>query len=39
VFFTPFVPFFDPRIAQPSTPTETYLIGCSAAVFTSQPSR
>src|SRR3954464_1292520 len=25
VFFTPFVPFFDPRIGRPSTPMETYL--------------
>jgi transposase, IS5 family len=25
VFFTPFVPFFDPRIARPSMPMETYL--------------
>ena len=24
-FFTPFVPFFDPRIGRPSTPMETYL--------------
>jgi transposase, IS5 family len=24
-FFTPFVPFFDPRIKRPSTPMETYL--------------
>lgn len=24
-FFTPFVPFFDPRMARPSTPIETYL--------------
>jgi IS5 family transposase len=24
-FFTPFVPFFDPRMGRPSTPTETYL--------------
>ncbi|WP_044080892.1 ISNCY family transposase [Mycobacterium canetti] len=24
-FFAPFVPFFDPRIGRPSTPTETYL--------------
>ena len=25
VFFTPFVPLFDPRIGRPSTPMETYL--------------
>ena len=25
VFFTPFVPFFDPRMGRPSTPMETYL--------------
>jgi IS5 family transposase len=25
VFFTPFVPFFDPRIGRPSMPLETYL--------------
>jgi transposase, IS5 family len=25
VFFTPFVPFFDPRIGRPSTPMEIYL--------------
>ena len=25
VFFTPFVPFFDPRVGRPSTPMETYL--------------
>src|SRR3954447_5036372 len=25
VFFTPFVPFFDPRLGRPSTPMETYL--------------
>lgn len=25
VFFTPFSPFFDPRIGRPSTPMETYL--------------
>ena len=25
VFFTPFAPFFDPRIGRPSTPMETYL--------------
>ena len=25
MFFTPFVPFFDPRIGRPSTPMETYL--------------
>ena len=25
VFFTPFMPFFDPRIGRPSTPMETYL--------------
>jgi len=25
VFFTPFIPFFDPRIGRPSTPMETYL--------------
>ncbi len=24
-FFTPFVPFFDPRVGRPSTPMETYL--------------
>jgi transposase, IS5 family len=24
-FFTPFVPFFDPRMGRPSTPMETYL--------------
>jgi transposase, IS5 family len=24
-FFAPFVPFFDPRLGRPSTPTETYL--------------
>ena len=24
-FFTPFVPFFDPRVGRPSTPIETYL--------------
>ena len=24
-FFTPFVPFFDPRIGRPSTPMESYL--------------
>jgi transposase, IS5 family len=25
VFFTPFMPFFDPRMGRPSTPMETYL--------------
>ena len=25
VFFTPFVPHFDPRIGRPSVPMETYL--------------
>ena len=25
VFFTPFVPYFDPRMGRPSTPMETYL--------------
>ena len=25
VFFTPFVPFFDPRMGRPSTPMEIYL--------------
>ena len=25
VFFTPFVPFFDPRVGRPSIPMETYL--------------
>ena len=25
VFFSPFVPFFDPRMGRPSTPIETYL--------------
>src|SRR4029079_998695 len=25
VFFTPFVPFFDPRVGRPSTPMEAYL--------------
>jgi transposase, IS5 family len=25
VFFTPFLPFFDPRVGRPSTPMETYL--------------
>ena len=24
-FFTPFIPFFDPRVGRPSTPMETYL--------------
>jgi transposase, IS5 family len=24
-FFTPFVPYFDPRMGRPSTPMETYL--------------